>query len=143
MGSRFQVKKLLKSIMNIILRAKIPSKLQWRRQGLGGGGQQANSDIGASTTKGNKGRNKHKCKKFKVTFAQLLDKYQNKSEEKSAYRPTNAKASRSPLGTNPRIRIRKTRIECNIFISLFWAANANVVDASLCSCKSISIMGQV
>ena len=39
MGSSFQVKKLLKSIMNIILWARIPSKLQWRRQGLGGSKQ--------------------------------------------------------------------------------------------------------
>ena len=38
-GSSFQVKKLLKSIMNIILRAKIPSKLRWRRQGLRGSKQ--------------------------------------------------------------------------------------------------------
>ena len=38
-GISFQVKKLLKSIMNIILRARIPSKLQWRRQGLGGSKQ--------------------------------------------------------------------------------------------------------
>ena len=55
-----------------------------------------NPKIDASQDKGDKGRNKHKCKKSKVTFAQLLDKYQKKSEEKSAYRPTNAKASRSP-----------------------------------------------
>ena len=34
-GIKVSVKKLLKSIMNIILRARIPSKLQWRRQGLG------------------------------------------------------------------------------------------------------------
>ena len=39
MRSSFEVKKLLKSIMNIILRARIPSKLQWRRQGLGGSKQ--------------------------------------------------------------------------------------------------------
>src|SRR3954464_4503913 len=39
MGSSFQVKKLSKSIMNIILRARIPLKLQWRRQGLGGSKQ--------------------------------------------------------------------------------------------------------
>ena len=69
------------------------------------GGQQENPKIDASQDIGDKGRNKHNCKKSKVTFAQLLDKYQNKSEEKSAYRPTNAKASRSPLGANPRIII--------------------------------------
>ena len=59
-------------------------------------GQQANPKIGARTTKENKGRRKHKGKKPKVTFAQLLEKYQNKSEEKSAYRPSTSKASRSP-----------------------------------------------
>ena len=60
------------------------------------GGQQANSEVGASTTKESKGRGKHKGKKPKVTFAQLFQKYQKKSEEKSAYRPSSAKASRSP-----------------------------------------------
>ena len=60
------------------------------------GGQQENPKTGASTTKENKGRRKHKGKKPKVTFAQLLEKYQKISEENSAYRPTNAKASRSP-----------------------------------------------
>ena len=71
--------------MNIILRVKIPSKLQWRRQGLGG--QQANPMIDESKPKENKGRNKRKCKRSKITFAELLDKYQKKSEEKNAYRP--------------------------------------------------------
>ena len=52
--------------------------------------------IGASTTKGNKGRNKRKCKRSKITFAELLDKYQKKSEEKNAYRPNHAKKPRSP-----------------------------------------------
>ena len=33
------------------------------------GGQQANPMIGASTTKRNKGRNKRKCKRSKITFA--------------------------------------------------------------------------
>ena len=42
------------------------------------GGQQENPKIGASTTKENKGRRKHKGKKPKVTFAQLLEKYQKK-----------------------------------------------------------------
>ena len=60
------------------------------------GGQQANPMIGASTTKGNKGRNKRKCKRSKITFAELLDKYQKKSEEKNAYRPNHAKKPRSP-----------------------------------------------
>ena len=74
------------------------------------GGQQENPKIGASTTKENKGRRKHKGKSPKVTFAQLLEKYQKISEENSAYRPTNAKASRSPLGANPRINVHKKRI---------------------------------
>ena len=43
------------------------------------GRQQENPKIDASQDKGDKGRNKHKCKKSKVTFAQLLDKYQKKS----------------------------------------------------------------
>ena len=60
------------------------------------GGQQANSEIGASTTKENKGRNKHKDKRSKITFTELLAKYQKASEEKSAYRPSSAKASSSP-----------------------------------------------
>ena len=60
------------------------------------GGQQSNPKTDASKTKGDKGHNKHKHKKSKVTFAQLLDKYQKKSEENGAYRSSNAKASRSP-----------------------------------------------
>ena len=60
------------------------------------GGKQSNPKIDASKTKGERGRNKHKHKKSKVTFAQLLDKYQKKNEENGAYRPSNAKASRSP-----------------------------------------------
>jgi hypothetical protein len=55
------------------------------------GGQQENPKIDAS-----KGRGKHKGKKPKVTFAQLLQKYEKISEEKSAYRPSNSRASRSP-----------------------------------------------
>ena len=60
------------------------------------GGQQANPKIGASTSKENKGQRKHKGKKPKVTFAQLLEKYQKKSEDKNAYRPNHAKKPRSP-----------------------------------------------
>jgi hypothetical protein len=60
------------------------------------GGQQTNSKIDASTTKENKGRDKRKGKKPKVTFAQLLEKYQKISEEKIASRPSNSKASRLP-----------------------------------------------
>ena len=52
--------------------------------------------IDASTTKESKDRGKRKGKKSKVTFAQLLEKYQKISEEKIAYRPSNLKASRSP-----------------------------------------------
>ena len=74
------------------------------------GGQQANPMIGASTTKGNKGRNKRKCKRLKITFAELLDKYQKKSEEKNAYRPNHAKKPRSPQGANMRIGIGKVII---------------------------------
>ena len=93
MGLIFQVRKSFKSTMIIFLREKIPSRLHKRRQVLG---QQKNPKISASTTKESKGRGKHKGKKTKVTFAQLLKKYQKISEENSAYRPTNAKASRSP-----------------------------------------------
>ena len=60
------------------------------------GGQQANSTIEESKPKENKGRNKRKCKRSKITFAELLDKYQKKSEEKNAYRPNHAKKPRSP-----------------------------------------------
>src|SRR3954468_5161232 len=60
------------------------------------GGQQANPNIDARKTKESKGRDKRKGKKPKVTFAQLLEKYQKISEEKNAYRPSNSKASRSP-----------------------------------------------
>jgi hypothetical protein len=52
--------------------------------------------IDESKPKENKGRNKHKCKRSKITFAELLDKYQKKSEEKNAYRPNHAKKPRSP-----------------------------------------------
>ena len=48
-----------------------------------------------------------------------------------------------PQGANMRIGIGKVRILMQHIISLFWAANANAVDASLCSYRSISIMGQV
>src|ERR1041385_8124854 len=60
------------------------------------GGQQANSKIDARKTKESKGRGNCKGKKPKVTFAQLLEKYQKISEEKNAYRPSYSKASRSP-----------------------------------------------
>ena len=46
--------------------------------------------------KKNKDRNKRKGKRSKITFAELLDKYQNKSEEKSAYWSSSSEASRSP-----------------------------------------------
>ena len=59
------------------------------------GGQHENPKIDACKIKESKGRGKHKSKKPKVSFAQLLEKYQKMSEEKSAYRPTNSKASRS------------------------------------------------
>ena len=60
------------------------------------GGQNKNSKIDASRTQKDKGCNKHKGKKTKVTFVQLLEKYQKESEAKSVYRPSKAKASRSP-----------------------------------------------
>ena len=37
-----------------------------------------------------------KVKSPKVTFSQLLEKYQKKSEEKNAYRPNHAKNPKSP-----------------------------------------------
>ena len=52
--------------------------------------------IDESKPKENKGRNKRKCKRSKITFAELLDKYQKKSEEKNTYRPNHAKKPRSP-----------------------------------------------
>ena len=60
------------------------------------GGQQENLKIDACRTKKDKGRYKHPGKKPKVTFAELLDKYQKESEAKRAYRSSSAKASRSP-----------------------------------------------
>ena len=60
------------------------------------GGQRENSKTDARTTKQSKGNAKHKGKRPKVTFAQLLEKYQNISEAKSAYRPSETKASKSP-----------------------------------------------
>ena len=60
------------------------------------GGQQANPMIDGSKPKENKSRNKRKCKRSKIAFAELLDKYQKKSEEKNTYRPNHAKKPRSP-----------------------------------------------
>ena len=60
------------------------------------GGQPENSKTDANTTKESKGHGKHKGRKPKVTFAQLLEKYQKISEAKSAYRPSETKASKSP-----------------------------------------------
>ena len=62
------------------------------------GGQQQNSKINGCKTKHDKGRDKHKGKKTKVTFAELLEKYKKESEARSAYRPGIAKSSRSPQG---------------------------------------------
>ena len=59
-------------------------------------GQQENPMINENKPKENKGRNKHKCKRSKINFAELLDKYQKKSGEKNAYRPNRAKKLRSP-----------------------------------------------
>ena len=104
------------------------------------GGPQENPNTGAITTKENKGRRKHKGKKPKVTFAQLLEKYQKISEENCAYRPTNAKASRSPPRRKSKDQYWK---EKNLNATCSYPYYANVVDTSLCSCRSISIMGQV
>src|SRR4051812_7164465 len=54
---------------------------------LSTGGQRANPKIDAITTKESKGRDKRKGKKSKVTFAQLLEKYQKISEGKISHRP--------------------------------------------------------
>lgn len=59
-------------------------------------GQQQNSKIDGCKTKQDKGRDKHKGKKTKATFAELLEKYKKESEARSAYRPSIAKSSRSP-----------------------------------------------
>ena len=48
--------------------------------------------VVASKSKEDKGSDKHRRRKSKVTFAQLLDKYQNISEEKIANQPTDTKA---------------------------------------------------
>ena len=60
------------------------------------GGQQETPMIDESKQKENKDRNKRTCKRLKITFAELFDKYQKKSKEKNAYRPNHAKKSRSP-----------------------------------------------
>ena len=64
----------------------------------GGGGQLQNPESDANKAKEDKGSDKHRRRKSKVTFAQLLEKYQRISEAKSAHRPTDAKASKSPPG---------------------------------------------
>jgi hypothetical protein len=73
-------------------------------------GQQANPELDASKLKENKGRNKHERKKSKVTFAQLLDKYQKASEAKGAYRQTMQKHQDHPVDANLRTCIGKGRI---------------------------------
>ena len=45
------------------------------------GGQQGNPKIGVCNAKMDKSSGKHKRRKSKVTFAQLLEKYQKESEE--------------------------------------------------------------
>ena len=60
------------------------------------GGQQANPMIDDTIVKESKGRSKRKSRKPKVTFAQLLEKYQKINEAKSVYRPIVSNASRSP-----------------------------------------------
>ena len=72
-------------------------------------GQRENSKTDARTTKESKGNGKHKGKKAKVTFAQLLEKYQKISEAKSAYRPSETKASKSPQGINLKTGIGEGR----------------------------------
>ena len=52
--------------------------------------------INERKQKENKDRSKGKGNRSKITFAELLDKYQKKSEEKSAYRSSSLEASRSP-----------------------------------------------
>src|SRR3954465_10759351 len=52
--------------------------------------------IDDTTVKEIKGQSKGKSRKPKVTFAQLLEKYQKINEAKSVYRPSVSKASRSP-----------------------------------------------
>ena len=59
-------------------------------------GQRGNSKTDTCTIKESKGNGKHKGKRPKVTFTQLLEKYQKISEAKSAYRPSEIKASKSP-----------------------------------------------
>ena len=59
------------------------------------GGQQENPKIDPGNAKKDKVNGKHKRRKSKVTFAQLLEKYQKESEEKCAYWPSSAKTSRS------------------------------------------------
>ena len=67
---------------------------------LNTGGQPQNLETDVGKVKENKGSNKHMRRKSKVTFAQLLEKYQRISEAKSAHRPADAKASKSSPGRN-------------------------------------------
>ena len=74
------------------------------------GGQQETPMIDQSKQKENKGQNKRKCKRSKITFAELLEKYQKNSEEKIAYGPNHAKKPRSSQDAKMRIGIGKVRI---------------------------------
>ena len=64
------------------------------------GGQPPNLETDVGRGKEDKGSDKHARRKSKVTFAQLLEKYQRISEAKSAHQPINAKTSKSPPGRN-------------------------------------------
>lgn len=107
------------------------------------GGQQENPMIDESKPKENKGRNKRKCKRSKITFAELLDKYQKKIEEKNAYRPNHAKKPRSPQGANMRIGIGKVRILMQHIHILILGHQCQCRGCPRCSYRSIFLMGQV
>ena len=70
MGSSFPSKEVVQEHNENILEGG--NSIKVAQKTLCTGGQQENPKIGASTTKESKGRGKHKGKKPKVTFAQLL-----------------------------------------------------------------------
>ena len=74
------------------------------------GGQQANPMIDVGEPKENKCQNWRKCKRSYISFAELLDKYQKKSEEKNAYRPNMQRNQDHPQGGNMRTGIGKVII---------------------------------
>ena len=86
---------MIKKCINNNLEDGNSSKLQWRHLALGGN-KKIQRPMHAQLKKA-KAMVSTKVKKPKVTFMHLLEKYQKISELKGAYRPSETKASKSPL----------------------------------------------